>query len=165
VGKPHLEHSRRYSANVCWGLPEIGVNKNPSVLIRSLNQEWFSNGTWWYTAVITAHVRLRQEDWEFQSSLAYMAKPSLKKQKRRVVLRFKWNLDDFAKDDDIVCHFLQNCHYFWTKFWNTKLNSRLFLIYELIYVNIHHFIILLANHFTGNFFKSLQVRTVSESPK
>jgi hypothetical protein len=34
---------------------------------------------WWYTSVISAFGRLRQENLEFQISLSYRVRPSLKK--------------------------------------------------------------------------------------
>jgi hypothetical protein len=34
---------------------------------------------WWYTSAIPAFRMLKQEDWEFDASLDYIARPCLKK--------------------------------------------------------------------------------------
>jgi hypothetical protein len=38
---------------------------------------------WWYTSIIPAVRRLRQEDLEFKASLGYTAKPCLKKENKK----------------------------------------------------------------------------------
>jgi hypothetical protein len=39
---------------------------------------------WWYTSIISALKRVRQEDLKFEASLEYIARPCLKKPKNKI---------------------------------------------------------------------------------
>jgi hypothetical protein len=56
-----------------------------------------SSQAWWFTPVIPALRRLRQEDHEFEASLDYIIRPYLKKKKKDLI-----QFMDFIENSSII---------------------------------------------------------------